>query len=77
MVEDHQDRSGRGFQVPRSRGWVWRKAGGCECQRADTLQTQGKGQTNGEQVQSKEWQMEEKEVYGRTVPVKRKNEVKK
>ena len=41
------------------------------------LQTQGKGQTNGEQVQSKEWQMEEKEVYGRTVPVKRKNEVKK
>lgn len=34
-------------------------------------------QTNGEQIQSKEREMEEEEVYGRTVLVKRKNEVKK
>lgn len=41
------------------------------------LQTQGEEQTNGEQIQSKERQMKEKEVYRRTVPVKRKNGVKK
>lgn len=41
------------------------------------LQTQGEGQTNGEQIQSKERQMREEEVYRRTVPVKRRNEVKK
>ena len=77
MVEDHQDCSGRGLQVPLSHGCVWRKAGGCERQRTDTLQTQGEEQTNGEQIQSKEWQMKEKEVHRRTVPVKRKNGVKK
>lgn len=41
------------------------------------LQTQGEGQSNREQIQSKEPQVEGKEVYRHVVPVKRKNEVKK